>query len=97
MGCVRSETPGFDQQGRQEIRLPSRVLSLRRGLPGMEAAAGGFRSWANRRISLLRKYIMKLNAIISLLAIVLLSSTAAVAQEKKSCSFDLVGTWKAQL
>jgi len=40
---------------------------------------------------------MKLNAIISLLAIVLLSSTAAVAQEKKSCSFDLVGTWKAQL
>ena len=39
---------------------------------------------------------MKLTAIISLLAIVLLSSTAAIAQEK-SCSFDLVGTWKAQL
>ena len=43
-----------------------------------------------------RKYIMKLTAIISLLAIVLLSSTAALAQQK-SCSFDLVGTWKAQL
>jgi hypothetical protein len=40
---------------------------------------------------------MKLTAKISLLAIVLLSSTAALAQEKKSCSFDLVGTWKAQL
>jgi len=40
---------------------------------------------------------MKLTAIISLLAIVLLSSTAALAQEKKSCSFDLVGTWKAQV
>jgi len=43
------------------------------------------------------EYIMKLTAIISLLAIVLLSSTAALAQEKKSCSFDLVGTWKAQV
>jgi len=41
---------------------------------------------------------MKLTAIISLLAIVLLSSTAtALAQEKKSCSFDIVGTWKAQV
>ncbi|HEX5603210.1 MAG TPA: hypothetical protein VFX63_11695 [Pyrinomonadaceae bacterium] len=40
---------------------------------------------------------MKLTAIISLLAILLLSSTAALAQEKKSCSFDLVGTWKAQV
>jgi len=41
---------------------------------------------------------MKLTAIISLLAIMLLGSTAsASAQEKKSCSFDLVGTWKAQL
>lgn len=38
---------------------------------------------------------MKLTAIISLLAIVLLSSTA-LAQEKK-CSFDIVGTWKAQV
>jgi hypothetical protein len=47
-------------------------------------------------MSLQRKYIMKLNGIISLLAIVLLSSTAALAQQK-SCSFDLVGTWKAQL
>jgi hypothetical protein len=44
------------------------------------------------------KYIMKLTAIISLLAIMLLGSTAtAFAQEKKSCSFDIVGTWKAQL
>jgi len=41
---------------------------------------------------------MKLTAIISLLAVVLLGSTAtALAQEKKSCSFDLVGTWKAQV
>jgi hypothetical protein len=41
---------------------------------------------------------MKLNAIISLLAIILLGSTAtALAQEKKSCTFDLVGTWKAQV
>jgi len=41
---------------------------------------------------------MKLTAIISLLAIVLLGSTGtALAQEKKSCSFDLVGTWKAQV
>ena len=41
---------------------------------------------------------MKLTAIISLLAIMLLGSTAtALAQEKKSCTFDLVGTWKAQV
>ena len=41
---------------------------------------------------------MKLTAIISLLAVMLLGSTAnALAQEKKSCSFDLVGTWKAQV
>jgi len=41
---------------------------------------------------------MKLTAIISLLAIVLLGSTVtALAQEKKSCSFDIVGTWKAQV
>ena len=41
---------------------------------------------------------MKTTAIISLLAIMLLGSTAiAPAQEKKSCSFDLVGTWKAQI
>ncbi len=40
---------------------------------------------------------MKLKAIISLLAILLLGSTAVFAQEKKSCSFDVVGTWKAQL
>ena len=44
------------------------------------------------------KYIMKFTAIISLLAMILLGSTAtALAQEKKSCSFDLVGTWKAQV
>lgn len=41
---------------------------------------------------------MKLTAIISLLAIMFLGSTAnALAQEKKSCSFDIVGTWKAQV
>jgi hypothetical protein len=41
---------------------------------------------------------MKLTAIISLLAVMLLgSNTTALAQEKKSCSFDLVGTWKAQV
>ena len=41
---------------------------------------------------------MKLTAIISLLAIMLLGSTAtALAQETKSCSFDIVGTWKAQV
>lgn len=43
---------------------------------------------------------MRLKGIISLLAIVLLSSTAVLAQslpQEKSCSFDLVGTWKAQL
>jgi hypothetical protein len=44
------------------------------------------------------KYIMKLTAIMSLLAILLLGSTAtAFAQEKKSCSFYIVGTWKAQV
>ncbi len=41
---------------------------------------------------------MKVTGIISLLAIILLGSTlTALAQEKKSCSFDLVGTWKAQV
>ena len=41
---------------------------------------------------------MKLTAIISLLAMMLLGTTAtALAQEKKSCSFDIVGTWKAQV
>jgi hypothetical protein len=40
---------------------------------------------------------MKLTATISLLAIVLLGSTAAALAQEKSCSFDLVGTWKAQL
>ena len=40
---------------------------------------------------------MKLTAIISLLAMILLGSTATALAQKKSCSFDLVGTWKAQL
>ncbi len=40
---------------------------------------------------------MKLTAIISLLAMIILGSTAGFAQEKKSCSFDIVGTWKAQV
>ena len=41
---------------------------------------------------------MKLTAKISLLAILLWTSTATLfAQEKKSCSFDIVGTWKAQV
>jgi hypothetical protein len=41
---------------------------------------------------------MRLPAIISLLAMILLGSTAtALAQEKKSCSFDIVGAWKAQV
>ena len=40
---------------------------------------------------------MKLTAIISLLAIVLLGSTATALAQEKSCTFDLVGTWKAQV
>lgn len=44
---------------------------------------------------------MKLTGIISLLAVVLLVSPAAASAQdsvqEKSCSFDLVGTWKAQL
>jgi hypothetical protein len=40
---------------------------------------------------------MKLAAKISLLAIVLLGSTATALAQEKSCSFDLVGTWKAQV
>jgi hypothetical protein len=40
---------------------------------------------------------MKLTAIISLLAIMLLGSTANALAQEKSCSFDIVGTWKAQL
>ena len=43
------------------------------------------------------KYIMKLTAIISLLAIILLGSTATAFAQGKSCSFDIVGTWKAQV
>ena len=44
-----------------------------------------------------REYIMKLTAIISLLGILLLTSTATALAQEKSCSFDLVGTWKAQV
>ncbi len=40
---------------------------------------------------------MKLTAIISLLAITLLGSTANTLAQEKSCSFDIVGTWKAQI
>src|SRR6476619_4616467 len=40
---------------------------------------------------------MKLTAIISLLAVILLGTTANALAQEKSCSFDLVGTWKAQL
>jgi hypothetical protein len=40
---------------------------------------------------------MKLTAIISLLAIMLLGSTATAFAQEKSCSFDIVGTWKAQV
>src|ERR1041385_3669660 len=40
---------------------------------------------------------MKFIATISLLATVLLGSTANALAQEKSCSFDLVGTWKAQL
>src|ERR1044072_9673873 len=39
---------------------------------------------------------MKLTAIISLLGILLLTSTTTALAQEKSCSFDLVGTWKAQ-
>ena len=40
---------------------------------------------------------MKFIATISLLAMVLLGSTATALAQGKSCSFDLEGTWKAQL
>ena len=41
---------------------------------------------------------MKLTAIISLLAVLLLGSTGtAAAQQRKKCQFDIVGTWKAQI
>ena len=40
---------------------------------------------------------MKLTAIISLLAIMLLGSIATAFAQEKSCSFDIVGTWKAQV
>jgi hypothetical protein len=38
---------------------------------------------------------MKFIATISLLAMILLGSTAIVLAQEKSCKFDLVGTWKA--
>ena len=40
---------------------------------------------------------MKFTAIISLLALILLASPATGLAQEKSCSFDLAGTWKAQL
>jgi hypothetical protein len=40
---------------------------------------------------------MKLTAIISLLAMILLGSTPTALAQEKSCSFDIVGTWKAQI
>lgn len=40
---------------------------------------------------------MKLTGIISLLGILLLTSTVTALAQEKSCSFDLVGTWKAQV
>jgi hypothetical protein len=43
------------------------------------------------------KDIMKLTAIISLLAIMLLGSTGTAWAQEKNCSFDMVGTWKAQI
>ena len=40
---------------------------------------------------------MNLKALISLLAVILLGSPATALAQKKSCSFDIVGTWKAQI
>ena len=41
---------------------------------------------------------MKLKAIISLLALLVLGSTLpGVAQQRKKCQFDIIGTWKAQV
>ena len=41
--------------------------------------------------------MMKLTAIISLLAVLLLGSTEIAMAQESNCSFDIVGTWKAQL
>lgn len=41
---------------------------------------------------------MKFTAVVSLLAVMFVGSTAnTLAQEKKTCTFDVVGTWKAQI
>lgn len=40
---------------------------------------------------------MKLTGIISLLGILILGSSATALAQAKSCSFDVVGTWKAQV
>ncbi|HSE17036.1 MAG TPA: hypothetical protein VLB46_08280 [Pyrinomonadaceae bacterium] len=40
---------------------------------------------------------MKTTAVISLLVILLLGSTATALAQENNCSFDIVGTWKAQL
>ena len=41
--------------------------------------------------------MMKRNAIISLLALILVGSTATALAQRKKCQFDIVGTWKAQI
>jgi hypothetical protein len=40
---------------------------------------------------------MKRNAIISLLALLLIGSTVTVLAQRKRCQFDVVGTWKVQI
>lgn len=40
---------------------------------------------------------MKLTAIISLLGILIVTSSVTASAQEKSCSFDVVGTWKAQV
>jgi hypothetical protein len=40
---------------------------------------------------------MKRNAIISLVAVILLGSIGTTLAQRKSCEFDIVGTWKAQV
>jgi len=40
---------------------------------------------------------MKRNAIISLVAVILLGSIGTALAQRKKCEFDIVGTWKAQI
>jgi hypothetical protein len=107
MGGVQPEASDRDQSGHQEIRLQPRVLVCGTGRqnryktgperpktgPGIEAADTGFYSW----LQTLGEYIMKLTAIISLLGILILTSTVTALAQEKNCSFDVVGTWKAQI